>query len=160
MNQPAVEFDDVTCSFVSDDNKHYTAVRDVNLTIGDGEFVSVVGPTGCGKSTVLNMAAGLLTPSKGTVKVFGEELVGLNKRAGYMFQAEALMPWRTAIDNVSAGLQFKGVPEKERHEQARHWLSRVGLSGFEDRYPHELSGGMRKRVDHYAEGNRSSGIRA
>ena len=135
MNQPAVEFDDVTCSFVSDDNKHYTAVRDVNLTIGDGEFVSVVGPTGCGKSTVLNMAAGLLTPSKGTVKVFGEELVGLNKRAGYMFQAEALMPWRTAIDNVSAGLQFKGVPEKERHEQARHWLSRVGLSGFEDRYP-------------------------
>ena len=146
MNQPAVEFDDVTCSFVSDDNKHYTAVRDVNLTIGDGEFVSVVGPTGCGKSTVLNMAAGLLTPSKGTVKVFGEELVGLNKRAGYMFQAEALMPWRTAIDNVSAGLQFKGVPEKERHEQARHWLSRVGLSGFEDRYPHELSGGMRKRV--------------
>lgn len=146
MNQPAVEFDDVTCSFVSDDNKHYTAVRDVNLTIGDGEFVSVVGPTGCGKSTVLNMAAGLLTPSKGTVKVFGEELVGLNKRAGYMFQAEALMPWRTAIDNVSAGLQFKGVPEKERHEQAGHWLSRVGLSGFEDRYPHELSGGMRKRV--------------
>lgn len=146
MNQPAVEFDDVTCSFVSDDNKHYTAVRDVNLTIGDGEFVSVVGPTGCGKSTVLNMAAGLLTPSKGTVKVFGEELVGLNKRAGYMFQAEALMPWRTAIDNVSAGLQFKGVLEKERHEQARHWLSRVGLSGFEDRYPHELSGGMRKRV--------------
>ena len=106
MNQPAVEFDDVTCSFVSDDNKHYTAVRDVNLTIGDGEFVSVVGPTGCGKSTVLNMAAGLLTPSKGTVKVFGEELVGLNKRAGYMFQAEALMPWRTAIDNVSAGLQL------------------------------------------------------
>lgn len=146
MTQPALEFTDVTCSFVSDDDKHYTAVRDVNLTIGDGEFVSVVGPTGCGKSTILNMAAGLLSPSKGTVKVFGEELQSLNKRAGYMFQAEALMPWRTAIDNVSAGLQFKGVAEKERREKAKHWLSRVGLSGFEDRYPHQLSGGMRKRV--------------
>ncbi len=146
MTQPALEFTDVTCSFVSDDNKHYTAVRDVNLTIGDGEFVSVVGPTGCGKSTILNMAAGLLSPSKGTVKVFGEELQSLNKRAGYMFQAEALMPWRTAIDNVSAGLQFKGVAEKERHEMAKHWLSRVGLSGFENRYPHQLSGGMRKRA--------------
>ena len=121
-------------------------IEDLNLEVEPGQTIAIVGPTGCGKSTVLNMAAGLLTPSKGTVKVFGEELVGLNKRAGYMFQAEALMPWRTAIDNVSAGLQFKGVPEKERHEQARHWLSRVGLSGFEDRYPHELSGGMRKRV--------------
>lgn len=146
MTQPALEFTDVTCSFVSDDDKHYTAVRDVNLTIGDGEFVSVVGPTGCGKSTILNMAAGLLSPSKGTVRVFGEELQSLNKRAGYMFQAEALMPWRTAIDNVSAGLQFKGVADKERREMAKHWLSRVGLSGFEDRYPHQLSGGMRKRV--------------
>lgn len=146
MNTPALEFSGVTCSFVSDDNKHYIAVRDVDLTIGDGEFVSVVGPTGCGKSTILNMAAGLLAPSKGTVKVFGEELCGLNKRAGYMFQAEALMPWRTAIDNVGAGLQFKGVGEKERKDEARSWLARVGLSGFEDRFPHQLSGGMRKRV--------------
>jgi len=145
-NQPALDFQNVTCSFVSDDGKHYTAVKDVELTIGDGEFVSVVGPTGCGKSTLLNMAAGLLVPSKGTVKVYGEELKELNKRAGYMFQAEALMPWRTAIDNVSCGLQFQGVPEKERREKAMHWLSRVGLAGFEDRYPHELSGGMRKRV--------------
>lgn len=146
MSQSALEFTDVTCSFVSMDGQHYVAVRDVNLTIGDGEFVSVVGPTGCGKSTILNMAAGLLTPSKGTVKVFGEELSGLNSRAGYMFQAEALMPWRTAIDNVAAGLQFKGVGEKERNELAAHWLSRVGLSGFEHRFPHQLSGGMRKRV--------------
>ncbi len=146
MSEPALEFTDISCSFVSDDGKHYMAVRDVNLTIGDGEFVSVVGPTGCGKSTILNMAAGLLIPSKGTVKVFGKELHGLNKRAGYMFQAEALMPWRTAIDNVAAGLQFKGVDEKERLEKASHWLARVGLSGFEQAYPHQLSGGMRKRV--------------
>lgn len=116
-NQPALDFQGVTCSFVSDDGKHYTAVKDVELTIGDGEFVSVVGPTGCGKSTLLNMAAGLLVPSKGTVKVYGEELKALNKRAGYMFQAEALMPWRTAIDNVSTGLQFQGIPEKERRER-------------------------------------------
>ncbi|MBQ8829018.1 MAG: ABC transporter ATP-binding protein [Burkholderiaceae bacterium] len=146
QNQPALEFIGATCSFVSDDGKRYTAVRDVDLTVGDGEFVSIVGPTGCGKSTVLNMGAGLLTPSKGCVKVFGEELQGLNTRAGYMFQAEALMPWRTAIDNVSCGLQFKGVSEKERKELAEHWLERVGLAGFGDRYPHELSGGMRKRV--------------
>lgn len=145
-NTPALEFIGATCSFVSDDGKRYTAVRDVDLTIGDGEFVSVVGPTGCGKSTLLNMGAGLLQPSSGTVKVFGEELTGLNKRAGYMFQAETLMPWRTALENVCTGLQFKGVAENERHELGRHWLSRVGLSGFEDRYPHELSGGMRKRV--------------
>ncbi len=146
MNHPALEFTEVTCSFVTPDGNHYTAVRDVNLTIGDGEFVSVVGPTGCGKSTLLNMSAGLLSPSKGTVKVFGEELTGLNKRAGYMFQAEALMPGRTAIANVSAGLQFAGKPQNEVKEMAEHWLARVGLRGFEDRYPHELSGGMRKRV--------------
>ncbi len=146
MTAPALVFSDITCSFVTPDGKHYTAVKDVDLTIEDGEFVSVVGPTGCGKSTLLNMAAGLLKPSKGTVRVFGEELVDLNKRAGYMFQAEALMPWRTAIDNVCAGLQFAGKPMNEAKEEAKSWLARVGLQGFEDRYPHELSGGMRKRV--------------
>ena len=134
--------------FVSKDQpgQRYTAVSDVDLTVGAGEFVSVVGPTGCGKSTLLNVAAGLLSPSKGSVKIFGEPLTGINSRAGYMFQAESLMPWRTALDNVMAGLQFRGVPEREARTQAEDWLRRVGLGGFGDRYPHQMSGGMRKRA--------------
>ena len=102
----------VTCTFVGGDERaRYTAVSDVTLAIAPGEFVSVVGPTGCGKSTLLNVAAGLLIPSTGSVQVFGESLEGINRRAGYMFQTEALMPWRTARENVLAGLQFRGVPE-------------------------------------------------
>ena len=149
MSQAAIELKGIACTFVSDDSgmmSTYTAVKNVDLTVADGEFVSVVGPTGCGKSTLLNMSAGLLEPSAGTVSIFGEPLVGLNRRAGYMFQADSLMPWKSALDNVAAGLLFEGVPEKEAAERAREWLARVGLSGFEDRYPHHLSGGMRKRV--------------
>lgn len=142
----ALQFDGVSCTFISRDDpgQRYTAVRDVSLTVGAGEFVSVVGPTGCGKSTLLNMAAGLLTPSSGTVHVFGRPLAGLNARAGYLFQAESLMPWRTALRNVMAGLEFRGVADAKA--QAGEWLRRVGLGGFGDRYPHQLSGGMRKRV--------------
>ena len=145
---PALAFDDVTCTFVSGDDRaaRYTAVADTTLRIAPGEFVSVVGPTGCGKSTLLNLAAGLLQPSAGTVRVFGEPLDGLNRRAGYMFQAEPLMPWRSALDNVIAGLQFRGVIADEAVQRGQEWLARVGLQGFGDRYPHELSGGMRKRV--------------
>jgi NitT/TauT family transport system ATP-binding protein len=106
----------------------------------------VVGPTGCGKSTLLNVAAGLLAPSLGTVRVFGRPLQGINARAGYMFQSESLMPWRTALRNVMAGLEFRGLPEPEARRQAEDWLKRVGLGGFGDRYPHQLSGGMRKRT--------------
>lgn len=148
MSEPAIDLKGVACTFVSKDNpgQRYTAVSDVDLTVGAGEFVSVVGPTGCGKSTLLNVAAGLLTPSKGSVKIFGEPLSGINARAGYMFQAESLMPWRTALDNVLAGLQFRGVPEREARAQAEDWLRRVGLGGFGDRYPHQMSGGMRKRA--------------
>jgi NitT/TauT family transport system ATP-binding protein len=117
--------------------------------VGAGEFVSVVGPTGCGKSTLLNVAAGLLSPSSGAISVFGERLVaanGVNRRAGYMFQADALMPWRTGIDNVIAGLEFRGTPRAEAVQQGEAWLRRVGLAGFGDRYPHQMSGGMRKRL--------------
>jgi NitT/TauT family transport system ATP-binding protein len=139
---------DVTCTFFSrdDSSQRYTAVSNVSLTIAPGEFVAVVGPTGCGKSTLLNVAAGLLEPSAGRVTVFGEPLAGINRRAGYMFQSEALMPWRTARDNVLAGLQFRGLHEREAAALADDWLARVGLSGFGDRYPHQLSGGMRKRT--------------
>src|SRR5690606_30187514 len=114
--------------------------------IAPGEFVSVVGPTGCGKSTLLNVAAGLLQPSSGNVRVFGTPLAGINHRAGYMFQGEALMPWRNALSNVMAGLEFAGVSEKECRERGMDWLRRVGLGGFENRYPHQMSGGMRKRT--------------
>jgi NitT/TauT family transport system ATP-binding protein len=145
---PALALDGVSCTFVSreDAKQRYTAVRDVSLTVGAGEFVSVVGPTGCGKSTLLNMSAGLLRPSTGEVRVFGEPLAGINARAGYMFQAESLMPWRTALGNVMAGLSFRGATDADAREQANDWLKRVGLGAFGDRYPHQLSGGMRKRV--------------
>ena len=148
MSTPALDLRDIACTFISRDDpgQRYTAVRDVSLTVGDGEFVSVVGPTGCGKSTLLNVAAGLLAPSSGTVQVFGQPLQGINRRAGYMFQSESLMPWRTALRNVMAGLEFRGLPEAEARRQAEDWLKRVGLGGFGDRYPHQLSGGMRKRT--------------
>lgn len=144
----ALELLDVTCTFRSADNAgpSYTAVGQTSLRIRAGEFVSVVGPTGCGKSTLLNIGAGLLTPTSGTVKVFGQPLAGINTRAGYMFQTEALMPWRSAVDNVMVGLQYRGVPDTEARAQAQAWLKRVGLSDFGDRYPHQLSGGMRKRT--------------
>jgi NitT/TauT family transport system ATP-binding protein len=145
---PALLLDGIACTFVDkeDRTQRYTAVADTTIAIAPGEFVSVVGPTGCGKSTLLNVAAGLLTPSVGSVEVFGEPLTGINRRAGYMFQSDALMPWRSALQNVIAGLQFRGTDPEHALELGHAWLGRVGLNGFGDRYPHQLSGGMRKRV--------------
>jgi NitT/TauT family transport system ATP-binding protein len=145
---PALLLKDISCTFVSKENRaqRYTAVASTTLAVAPGEFVSVVGPTGCGKSTLLNVGAGLLQPSSGEVEVFGEPLAGINRRAGYMFQAEALMPWRSALENVIAGLQFRGMPDADARALGEQWLARVGLQGFGDRYPHQLSGGMRKRV--------------
>jgi NitT/TauT family transport system ATP-binding protein len=145
---PALLLKDITCTFVSrdDPSQRYTAVANSTLSVAPGEFVSVVGPTGCGKSTLLNIAAGLLAPSSGVVESFGETVTGVNKRSGYMFQGEALLPWRCALDNVVAGLEFAGVERAQACEQGREWMKRVGLSGFEDRYPHQMSGGMRKRT--------------
>jgi len=144
----AIEFSGISCTFVGRDNpdQRYTAVKDVSFEIGAGEFVSIVGPTGCGKSTLLNVAAGLLAPSAGRISTFGQVLQGINRRAGYMFQAEALLPWRTARENVLAGLEFRGVARKEAESHAEEWLRRVGLGGFGDRYIHQMSGGMRKRT--------------
>ncbi|WP_457278635.1 ABC transporter ATP-binding protein [Polaromonas sp. P5_D5] len=144
----ALELINISCTFHSRDDagQRYTAVSDTTLRIRAGEFVSVVGPTGCGKSTLLNIGAGLLEPSSGEVRVFGQPLGGINTRAGYMFQTEALMPWRSAIANVMMGLQYRGIPDDEARRQAQAWLERVGLGEFGDRYPHQLSGGMRKRT--------------
>ena len=144
----ALSLVNISCTFVSkdDSSQRYTALADTTLHIAPGEFVSVVGPTGCGKSTLLNLAAGLLAPSSGRVEVSGSLLAGINARAGYMFQSEALMPWRSALQNVIVGLQFRGMPESEARALGHEWLARVGLAGFGDRYPHQLSGGMRKRI--------------
>ncbi|MBB3176588.1 ABC transporter ATP-binding protein [Variovorax sp. Sphag1AA] len=144
----ALELLNISCIFRAKDDRtqRYTAVADTTLRVRAGEFVSVVGPTGCGKSTLLNVGAGLLEPSSGEVKVFGQPLEGINARAGYMFQSEALMPWRSALDNVMLGLQYRGMPDAKARELANEWLARVGLAGFGDRYPHQLSGGMRKRA--------------
>ena len=124
----------------------YVAVERVDLAVGRGEFVAIVGPTGCGKSTLLNVAAGLLRPSAGACRIDGAPLTGLNTAAGYLFQADALMPWKRALENVAIGLEVRGVPRAEARERAAGWLARVGLAAFGARYPHQLSGGQRKRV--------------
>src|SRR2546425_9465056 len=146
MAVAALALEGITVTFVSQDGGRYTALRNSTLRVAPGEFVSVVGPTGCGKSTLLNVAVGLLHPSAGRIRVFDEPLAGLNRKAGYLFQTEALMPWRTALQNVTAGLEFRKTDSSRAARQAENWLQRVGLGGFGDRYPHQLSGGMRKRV--------------
>lgn len=118
----------------------------VSLSVAEGEFVSVVGPTGCGKSTLLNLAAGLLAPSAGAVRSLGRPVAGINRQCGYLFQGESLMPWRNAVDNVAAGLIFAGIPKAEARARAELWLDRVGLHGAGRKYPHQMSGGMRKRA--------------
>ena len=122
------------------------AIQGVDLAAAPGEFVAIVGPTGCGKSTLLNLVAGLRPPAEGEVRIFGKPLSGLNREAGYLFQADSLFPWKTALGNVALGPILRGVPRKEAEARARVWLAKVGLKGFEDRYPHQLSGGMKKRV--------------
>jgi len=142
----AVELRDVTIAFDLADGSRFTAVDATNLAVGEQEFVAIIGPTGCGKSTLLNAAAGLLAPASGTVVIEGGQLSGLNRRAGYLFQQDALMPWKTAEENVTIGLEIAGTPKSEARRRARDWLGRVGLSAFATRYPHMLSGGQRKRV--------------
>ena len=142
----AVELNGCTKEFVTPGGGSYFAVRDIDLKVEPGRFVSIVGPTGSGKSTILNMAAGLLNPSSGTVHSFGQPVDGVNRRASYMFQQDALLPWKSVIDNVSLGLTMAGVSKAEAYDESRRWLEKVGLKNFADRYPHQLSGGMRKRT--------------
>jgi len=142
----AVALTDVDVAFRLADGGVFRAVHNASLKVADGEFVAIVGPTGCGKSTLLNIAAGLLTPAAGSADIFGAPLTDLNRQAGYLFQADALFPWKTALENVAIGLEIVGVPQAEARARAKEWLSKVGLGAFGDRYPHMLSGGQRKRV--------------
>ena len=141
VNAEAIRLEHVTKTFGA-----YTAVRDIDLAVRAGAFVSVVGPSGCGKSTLLNLAAGLADCTAGSISVFGEPLSGLNRRAGYMFQQDALLPWKTVLGNVALGLEFRGEQARAAEQKAREWVIRVGLDRFADAYPSQLSGGMRKRV--------------
>jgi NitT/TauT family transport system ATP-binding protein len=142
----AVALSNVSIAFRLAGGGLYTAVEHATLKVADGEFVAIVGPTGCGKSTLLNIAAGLMPPSAGRVDIFGAPLAALNRQAGYLFQADALFPWKTALENVAIGLETAGTPTGEARARAQDWLTRVGLGAFGDRYPHMLSGGQRKRV--------------
>ncbi|MCZ2148022.1 MAG: ABC transporter ATP-binding protein [Bryobacterales bacterium] len=137
----AIRFQGVTKRFPG-----YTAVQNISLEAREGSFLSVVGPSGCGKSTLLNMAAGLTQPSEGAVEIFGKPLTGINASAGYMFQQDALLPWKTVRGNILLGPELRGADAGQAEQSAREWIRRTGLEGFADRYPHQLSGGMRKRV--------------
>jgi len=141
-----VELVGATKRFVTPTGAAMTAIRDVNLTVEPGQFVAIVGPTGCGKSTTLTLAAGLEMPSAGTVTVNGKPVTGITKGASFVFQTDALMPWKPVETNVALGPIFRGVPKAEALRLARDWLKVVGLAGFEKHFPHQLSGGMRKRV--------------
>src|SRR5512138_1193724 len=142
----AVALDDATVAFRVAGNRVYTAVQQASLSVAAGEFVAIGGPTGCGKSTLLNVAAGLIAPAAGRVAVFDKPLDRVNRDAGYLFQSDALFPWKTAIDNVAIGLDIAGVGRAQARSRAQALLDRVGLAGFANRYPHMLSGGQRKRV--------------
>ena len=146
--RPALALSHITCAFPGHvpEAPRYVAVADTSLEVKNGEFVALVGPTGCGKSTLLNVAAGLIAPTDGEVKIFDKPLRGLNRDAAYMFQSDALLPWKNALDNVALGLTFRGESERNAKKIARDWLQRVGLAAHGERYPHQLSGGMKKRV--------------
>ena len=142
----AIELRGVTKRFVSPTGKSFTALRDLDLTVAAGEFCAIVGPTGCGKSTTLALIAGLEAPSAGSVSVFGQSVTAVGRNVGYVFQRDAVFPWKSVLDNVAMGPRFRGVATSQANTEALEWIARVGLDGFEKYYPHQLSGGMRKRV--------------
>jgi NitT/TauT family transport system ATP-binding protein len=145
-SRPAIELKGVTKKFATPNGGIYTALQDLDLTVAPGEFCAVVGPTGCGKSTTLTLVSGLERPTSGTALVDGRPVAGITPGVGFVFQNDAVFPWKSVLDNVAAGPRFRGQGKAAANTLARDWLRRVGLAGFEDRYPHQLSGGMRKRV--------------
>jgi NitT/TauT family transport system ATP-binding protein len=142
----AIELTAMTKRFVNPKGEVFTALDDVNLTVAPGSFCAIVGPTGCGKSTTLTMVAGLDRPSAGLVRVGGEPVQGIASGTSFMFQTDALLPWKSVLGNVALGPVFRGVSKRHAQSTAQEWLRRVGLAGFENHLPHQLSGGMRKRV--------------
>lgn len=142
----AIELRNVTKRFMTPTGQAYTAIRDLSMTVAPGEFCAVVGPTGSGKSTTLSLISGLDRPSVGEVRVMGKPVQNIDPRIGYVFQSDAVFPWKNVLRNVVTGPLFRGQPKAQAYERAHDWIARVGLTGFEDRYPHQLSGGMRKRV--------------
>jgi NitT/TauT family transport system ATP-binding protein len=142
----AIELAKVDQRFVTPDGRSLTALRDFDMTVRQGEFCAVVGPTGCGKSTTLSLIAGLVRPSGGTVRIKGRPVAGIDPSVGFVFQQDAVFPWRNVLDNVAAGPLFRGEGKRRALDRAGEWVRRVGLAGFEKHYPHQLSGGMRKRV--------------
>jgi NitT/TauT family transport system ATP-binding protein len=145
-HEARIELDGVTKRFLTPSGEVFTALEDVSLVAEPGQFCAVVGPTGCGKSTTLMLVSGLDRPSAGTVRVGGALVEEIPSGISFVFQTDALMPWKSVLANVALGPTFRGVRKKQAQAEAREWLRRVGLSGFEDRHPHQLSGGMRKRV--------------
>jgi NitT/TauT family transport system ATP-binding protein len=142
----AVALKNVARRFVTPAGEILSALEDFDLSIAPGEFFAIVGPTGCGKSTTLGLIAGLAKPQGGEVTLFDAPVDGVDRRVGFVFQQDAVFPWRNVLGNVMAGPLFRGVPKAKAEEKARDWINRVGLKGFEDHHPHQLSGGMRKRV--------------
>lgn len=145
IGRPAVELRDIEVSF-GEGASRFVAVSHVDLSVNAGEFVAIVGPTGCGKSTLLNVIGGLLAPSAGLATVEGAAVAGISRPCGYLFQADALMPWKTALANVAVAIEVAGIQKSEAERRGREFLARVGLARFADRYPHQLSGGQKKRV--------------
>jgi len=133
----AIALNNVTRRFVTPDGKMMTALRDFTMNVAQGEFACVVGPTGCGKSTTLNLVTGLAKPSAGEVRLMGKPIEGISPDIGFVFQADALFPWLNVIDNVSAGPRYRGMGKEEAYEKARSWITRVGLARFEKHYPHQ-----------------------
>ena len=127
--------------------KKVLALDSVDLTIAEGEFVTIVGPSGCGKSTLLNLIVGLMRSSMGRIVFRGAPIEGITTKIGYVTQKDNLLPWRTLIENVEIALEIRAIEKSARRAQAQDLIDQVGLSGFEDHYPHELSGGMRQRAN-------------
>jgi NitT/TauT family transport system ATP-binding protein len=142
---PAIRFANVSVVFESNESA-FTALDGVSFDVPPCKITSVVGPSGCGKTTLLRLASGLTSVSAGTVSYMGTPVMGLNTKLGFVTQDSNLFPWLTALGNVEFPLAIRGVPQRERREKASHWLRLVGLEGFEDHYPSQLSGGMQKRV--------------
>lgn len=144
--EDVLSIENICVEFSAKNGRQLKAVDDVSLQVKEHEFVALIGPSGCGKSTILNAAAGLIPTLSGSIRINGKPSSGISNDIGYISQMDSLLPWKSVLDNIALGLELRGVKKKERRERARELVEQMGLGGFEDSYPHELSGGMKKRV--------------